>query len=62
MQAYEFFAMPKNGSLSISEQLRNKITSYVKVIVLADKPESNSQAEAMRRFIEEKRECTPKLF
>ena len=34
MQAYEFLATPKNGVITIPEELRNRITSNVKVIVL----------------------------
>ena len=34
MQAYEFLAKPKNGTILIPEEFRNRITSDVKVIVL----------------------------
>ena len=34
MQAYEFLARPENGFIPIPENLRNGITSNVKVIVL----------------------------
>ena len=34
MQAYEFYATPKNGVITIPEQYRNRITSDVKVIIL----------------------------
>ena len=37
MQAYEFFAIPKNGTIQIPEQYRQKITSGVKVILLEEK-------------------------
>lgn len=34
MQAYEFYAMPENGTIKIPEQFRNKIKFGVKVILL----------------------------
>ena len=34
MQAYEFFAKPKDGFIRIPEELKNKITYNVKVILL----------------------------
>jgi len=37
MQAYEFLAKPKNGTILIPEEFRNRITSDVKVIVLETK-------------------------
>ena len=38
MEAYEFFATPKNGTIMIPEQYRKKITSGVKVILLDQNP------------------------
>jgi len=38
MEAYEFFATPENGVITIPEQYRRSITSGVKVILLAQKP------------------------
>ena len=38
MQAYEFYAKPKNGVIPIPEQYRNIITDDVMVIVLEKKP------------------------
>jgi hypothetical protein len=34
MQAYEFFARPENGSISIPERFRDKIKQDIKVIIL----------------------------
>ena len=34
MQAYEFFAKPENGFIRIPEELKNRITYNVKVILL----------------------------
>jgi len=34
MQAYEFLAKPENGAIPIPRELRNRITSRVKAIVL----------------------------
>ncbi|MCL2499933.1 MAG: hypothetical protein FWE90_06300 [Defluviitaleaceae bacterium] len=34
MQAYEFYATPENGTIKLPEQLKNRITSGVKVILL----------------------------
>jgi len=45
MQAYEFFATPENGVISIPEQLRDKIISYVKVIVHEEKPAVNKKSD-----------------
>ena len=45
MQAYEFFATPENGVISIPEQLRDKIISYVKVIVQEEKPVVNKKSD-----------------
>ena len=37
MQAYEFYAKPENGVISIPEQYRNLITEDVVVIILEKK-------------------------
>jgi len=34
MQAYEFLTKPTNGVITIPEELRRKITSNIKVIIL----------------------------
>ena len=34
MEAYEFYATPENGIITIPEQYRSKITAGVKVILL----------------------------
>ena len=34
MQAYEFYATPENGTITIPEQYKNRITADVKVIIL----------------------------
>jgi len=34
MQAYEFLTKPTNGIITIPEELRRKITSNIKVIIL----------------------------
>lgn len=46
MEAYEFFATPENGVITIPEQYRRRITSGVKVILLAQKPNSDGQRRA----------------
>ena len=46
MEAYEFFATPENGIITIPEQYRRSITSGVKVILLAQKPNSDSRRRA----------------
>ena len=38
MQAYEFYAMPKNGVIPIPEKYRSQITDNVMVIILEKKP------------------------
>ena len=38
MQAYEFFATPKDGCIPIPERYRNLITESVMVIVLEKRP------------------------
>ena len=37
MQAYEFYAMPENGTIKIPKQFRNRITKGVKVILIEKK-------------------------
>ena len=46
MQTYEFFATPENGSITIPEQYRKKITSRVKVILLEEKAETTTKEPA----------------
>jgi len=36
MRAYEFYTTPKDGVISIPEQLRARITSSIKVIILEE--------------------------
>ena len=36
MQAYEFYAVPENGTIKIPKQFRNRIKTSVKVILLED--------------------------
>ena len=38
MQAYEFYAKPKDGVIPIPEQYRGQITDYVMVIVIEKNP------------------------
>ena len=38
MQAYEFYAKPENGTISIPERYKNLITEDVMVIILDKKP------------------------
>ena len=38
MQAYEFYAIPKNGVIAIPEKYRSQITDNVMVIILEKKP------------------------
>ena len=38
MQAYEFYAKPQDGVISIPEQYKNQITDNVLVIILEKKP------------------------
>ena len=49
MQAYEFYAKPQNGVISIPEQYRNQITDNVLVIVLEKKPWQFNRDEANAR-------------
>jgi len=37
MQAYEFYAVPENGTIKIPKQFKNKIITGVKVILLEKK-------------------------
>ena len=36
MQAYEFYAVPENGVITIPEQYRNKIKTGVKVVLFEE--------------------------
>ena len=45
MQAYEFYATPENGTITIPEHYRNRIKSGVKVILLEQKPSLNAKPE-----------------
>ena len=38
MEAYQFYATPKNGIIQIPDEYSNKITNTVKIIVLEEKP------------------------
>ena len=38
MQAYEFYAKPKNGVIQIPEQYKNQIADNVLVIILEKEP------------------------
>jgi len=49
MQAYEFIAKPENGVIPIPEELRGRITSDVKVIVLETEPFAFSHAAVMTK-------------
>ena len=49
MQAYEFYAMPKNGVITIPEQYKNLITSGVKVILIEGKSLKFNREEANAR-------------
>ena len=49
MQAYEFYAKPKNGVIPIPEQYRSQITDSVMVIVLEKKPWTFRREEANAR-------------
>jgi hypothetical protein len=37
MQAYEFYATPENGTITIPERYKSRITTGVKVIILDEK-------------------------
>ena len=45
MQAYEFYATPKNGIIKIPEQFEKLITSGVKVILLEQSPNQHRNGE-----------------
>jgi len=47
MQAYEFLAKPENGTIPIPGELRNKITSDVKVIVLELKADGSGPGKSV---------------
>ena len=49
MQAYEFYAKPQNGVISIPEQYRNQITDNVLVIILEKKQSQSGHNEANLR-------------
>ena len=49
MQAYEFYATPKNGAIPIPDDYRNLITDDVMVIVLEKKPWKFDREEANAR-------------
>ncbi|MCL2602972.1 MAG: hypothetical protein FWD90_00665 [Defluviitaleaceae bacterium] len=49
MQAYEFYATPENGAIKLPEQLKNKITSGVKVILLEHQLRSLISEETKKR-------------
>ena len=46
MQAYEFYAKPKDGAIPIPEQYKGQITDYVMVIVIEKKPSALNRQEA----------------
>jgi adenylate kinase len=49
MQAYEFYAKPKNGFIPIPEQYKNQITDNIFVIVLEKPPTIFNREEANAR-------------
>ena len=49
MQAYEFYAKPKNGTISIPEQYRNQISDNVLVIILEKEPWKFNRDQANAR-------------
>jgi len=49
MQAYEFYATPKNGVIPIPEKYRSQITNNVMVIILEKKPWTFSREAASNR-------------
>ena len=49
MEAYEFYATPENGTITIPDQYKRKITSEVKVIVLEKIPFNFNREEANAR-------------
>jgi len=46
MQAFEFYATPENGFITIPAQYKNRVTSDVKVILLESKPFKFNREEA----------------
>ena len=49
MQAYEFYAKPKDGVIAIPEQYINQITDNVMVIILDKNPITPSRKDAKPR-------------
>jgi hypothetical protein len=49
MQAYEFYAIPQNGVLSIPDQYAKKITTRVKVILLEQDSEKLDRVASKRQ-------------
>ena len=49
MQAYEFYAKPENGTITIPEEYRNLITNDVTVIILDKKSWKFNREEASAR-------------
>ena len=49
MQAYEFYAVPENGVITIPEQYRDKIKTGVKVILLEEESLEFNKEEANER-------------
>jgi len=49
MQAYEFYAKPKDGMIRIPEQYKNLITDNILVIVLEKPPTTLSREEVSVR-------------
>jgi hypothetical protein len=49
VQAYEFYAVPKNGIIPIPEPYKSKITSRIKVILLEQTPSVSDSGEATER-------------
>ena len=49
MQAYEFYAKPKDGVIPIPEQYRNQITDNVMVIILDKNPVTPSHNDTTPR-------------
>ena len=53
MQAYEFYATPKNGVISLPEELQDKILATVKVIMLTGMPHESAKETGSRPTIQE---------
>lgn len=47
MEAYEFYATPENGTITIPEMYRNRIKAGVKVIVLEQSSRSSDSLDAL---------------